>query len=218
MSRTQMTLLRRITVHAAGLLPLALLILDARWGHLSADPLQEVIFRTGKFALVFLTASLAVTPLVTVLGWRWLTPFRRTLGLYAFLYALLHVLTFSWLDYDFDLALIGNEVSEKRYILVGLTAFLILLPLAVTSTKGWQRRLGRRWKQLHKWVYVAALAVVVHYTWLVKSDIRPPLAWGAVIVVLLALRLPAVRRWISARRSGAAAKRAKAAGAANAGG
>lgn len=208
MSRFRTTYLRT-AVHVAGLLPLALIVIAARTDNLTANPLQEVILRTGKAALIFLTLSLTITPLGTVLGWRWLTPYRRTLGLYAFLYGTLHFLSFSWLDYDFDLALIGAEVSEKRYILVGFSAFLLLLPLAITSTKGWQRRLGRRWKQLHKWVYVAAILVVVHYTWLVKADTRQPLAWGAMIAVLLALRLASVRRWLGARRSRRATAKAR---------
>jgi sulfoxide reductase heme-binding subunit YedZ len=194
--------LLRLAVHAAGLLPFALLVADARLGRLSADPLQEITFRTGKFALIFLVASLSVTPLGTVFGWRWLAPHRRTLGLYAFFYATLHFLTFSWLDYNLDLGLLAAEISEKPYVFVGLAAFSILLALALTSTKGSQKRLGRRWKQLHAWVYVAALLVVVHYTWLVKADRRQPLLWGALIVLLLALRRPAVRRWIAARRQG----------------
>jgi len=201
--RDRRTQALRLAVHAAGLLPLALLVVDARLRHLTANPIQELTLRTGKFALIFLVASLAVTPLISACGWRRLAPARRTLGLYSFGYALLHGLTFAWLDYDFDLALIGAELAEKRYILAGFAAFCILVPLAVTSTRGWQRRLGPGWRQLHRWVYVAAPLVIAHFLWLVKSDRREPLAWGAVVLLLLALRRPAARRWLAARRSAA---------------
>jgi sulfoxide reductase heme-binding subunit YedZ len=123
------------------------------------------------------------------------------LGLYAFMYALIHFLTFLGLDYGFDLGLIWADVAGKRYILVGAAAFIILLLLALTSTKGWQRRLKRAWIRLHRWVYVAGGLVIVHYVWSVKADIRPPLAWGAVIVLLLMLRLPPVKRWFVGRRA-----------------
>jgi sulfoxide reductase heme-binding subunit YedZ len=201
--------LLRAGIHVAGLLPLALLVLDAELGRLTANPIQEITFRTGKFALIFLVASLSVTPLITVFGWRWLTPHRRTLGLYAFFYGLLHFLIFSWLDYDFDLSLLAEEIGEKRYVFVGFAAFLILTALALTSTKGWQKRLGRRWKRLHAWVYVAAVLVVIHFTWLVKADRREPLLWGLLVVALLALRRPAVRKWFAARRAPATPARSR---------
>ena len=111
---------------------------------------------------------------------------RRPLGLYAFMYALIHFLTFLGLDYGFDLGLIWADVAKKRYIIVGATAFIILLLLALTSTKGWQRRLKKTWIRLHRWVYAAGGLVIVHYVWSVKADTRPPLAWGAVIALLLA--------------------------------
>jgi methionine sulfoxide reductase heme-binding subunit len=191
----------RATAHVAGLLPLVLLVADARLRHLTADPIQEITLRTGKFALVFLVASLVVTPLVSAFGLHRLIPVRRTLGLYCFAYALLHFLTFAWLDYDFDLGLIGAETAEKRYVLVGFAAFCLLATLAATSTRGWQRRLGKRWKPLHRWVYVAAPLVIAHFVWLVKADRREPLAWGGVVVALLAARHPQIRRRLAARRA-----------------
>lgn len=192
--------LLRATVHVLALAPLAWLALDVATGNLSPNPIQDVTFRTGKPALVLLVATLAVTPAHTLFGWRWAIPLRRTLGLYVFVYVLLHFLVFTVLDYGLDPALLREAILEKRYALVGFSAFLILLPLAVTSTKGWQRRLGRRWKRLHQGVYVAAVLAVVHYVWLVKSDVREPLAWGAVVMTLLALRVPAVRRQAARRR------------------
>ena len=163
------------------------------------NPIQDLTQRTGKAALILLVLSLCITPAGTLLGWRKLQPHRRTLGLYAFFYAVLHFLIFFVVDYGLDAELLREAVLEKPYALVGLSAFLLLLPLFITSTRAWMRRLGKRWKQLHRLVYLAALLVVVHYTWLVKADTREPLAWGAVILILLGLRVPRVRRWASRR-------------------
>jgi sulfoxide reductase heme-binding subunit YedZ len=151
--------------------------------------------------LVFLVLSLACTPINSVFGYRPVLRLRRTLGLYAFMYVALHLLIFVGLDYGFDLLLIREAIFEKRYALVGFAAFLILLPLAVTSTKGWMKRLGKLWKHLHRFVYLAALLAVVHFVWLVKSDIREPLVYGAIVVGLLLMRLSPVRRSVSQIRS-----------------
>ncbi len=179
-------------VHAAALAPLAVILFLAWQGRLSANPIQDITLRTGQTALVLLVLSLSITPLYTALALKALLPLRRRLGLYAFFYATLHFLIFIGLDYGFDPELLKEAVLEKRYALVGFAAFLVLLPLALTSTKGWMRRLGKRWKALHRWVYVAALLVIVHYVWLVKSDIRTPLLYGAIVTALLLLRIPAV--------------------------
>lgn len=184
----------QIAVHLAALIPLALLIWDGLHHRLTVNPIQAITFRTGKAALVLLVLSLACTPLSTVFGIRQAIRWRRPLGVYAFLYAALHFTIFAAIDYGLDLALLREAIFEKRYALVGFAAFLMLLPLALTSTRGWMRRLGRRWKQLHRLVYPAALLVIVHYVWLVKADRREPLLWGAAVVLLLVLRLPAVRR------------------------
>ncbi len=191
----------RILVHAGALLPLAVLLWDYWQGGLSVNPIQDVTLRTGKYALILLVLSLACTPINMVFGYRPVLRVRRALGLYAFMYVAIHLLIFVGLDYTFDLTLIREAILEKRYALVGFAAFLILLPLAVTSTKGWMRRLGRLWKQLHRWVYLAALLAVLHFVWLVKSDIREPLVYGAVVVILLVLRIPRVRRSASHFRS-----------------
>jgi sulfoxide reductase heme-binding subunit YedZ len=187
-------------VHAVALLPLALLASDAARRQLGENPLQALTQRTGLLALALLFAALAVTPLVTVSGWRELQPHRRTVGLYAFLYATLHVATFAWLDYNLDLAQIAADVGEKRYVLAGLGTFVILAALAATSSRAAQRRLGRRWARLHRWVYVAAPLAVLHYAWAVKSDLRAPLACAVLVAVLLALRWPPVRRRAGALR------------------
>ncbi len=190
----------QLAAHAIAVLPAAWLAWDFWTDNLSANPIQDITARTGKTALVLLVATLAVTPLNTALGWRRLIPLRRPLGLYAFLHALLHFLTFVWLDYGLDPVLLQEAIFEKKYALVGFSAFLILLPLAVTSTAGWQRRLGQRWKRLHALVYVAAVLVIVHFVWLVKADVREPLAYGAVVATLLASRTRRVREAAARRR------------------
>jgi len=187
----------QVAVHLAALAPLALLIWDGLHDQLTANPIQALTLRTGKTALILLVLSLACTPLNSVFGIRQAVKWRRPLGLYAFLYAGLHFLIFAVLDYGLDLFLLREAVFEKRYALVGFAALLLLIPLAITSTRGWMKRLGKRWKRLHQAVYVAGLLVIVHYVWLVKADRREPLLWGAAVGLLLLLRIPAVRRWIA---------------------
>jgi methionine sulfoxide reductase heme-binding subunit len=184
-----------LITHIGALIPLAWLIWDNWMGNLSINPIQDITFRTGKPALVLLILSLSVTPISSILGLRQVVPARKWLGLYAFFYASLHFLIFIGLDYGFDWSLLYGAIFEKRYALVGLAALLILLPLAITSTQGWMRRRGKRWKSLHRWVYLAGILAVVHYVWVVKADIREPLAWGGVLGILLILRVPAVRKW-----------------------
>ena len=184
----------QLFVHLAALLPLAMLIWDVTQGNLSVNPIQDITFRTGKAALVLLVLTLAATPVNTIFGFRQAIKVRRALGLYAFFYASIHFLIFIGLDYGFNLRLLWFELVEKRYVLVGTAALLILIPLAITSTKGWQRRLGKTWKTLHKWVYLAGILVIVHYIWVQKSDIREPLLWGGIVVVLLVVRIPVVRQ------------------------
>lgn len=193
----------RLAVHFAGLTPLVLMIWDGTNSNLTAEPFQELAFRTGKFALTFLVASLSITPLITAFGWRKLQPHRRTLGLYCFMYACLHFAIFlvgyGYVGDSFDWPSIQDTLFEKRYAFVGFAAFLTLLPIALTSTKGWQKRLGRKWTRLHQLVYVAAILVIIHFLWLVKADRREPALWGLGVLLLLAARLPAVRRRLAAR-------------------
>ena len=189
-----------VVTHIGALLPFVILVWDFFHNQLTVNPIQEATFRTGKTALVLLVLSLAVTPANVIFGLRQLIPLRKILGLYAFFYVSLHFLIFIWLDYGLDLALLQEAIFEKRYALVGFAAFLILLPLAITSTKGWMKRLGKKWKRLHQLVYLAALLAVIHFVWLVKSDIREPLAYGAVIGMLLLVRVPGVRRAITTFR------------------
>lgn len=181
-------------MHLGAWIPLALIAYGLTTNQLTVNPIQAATLRTGKTALVLLVLSLACTPVNTLFRFRPALKVRRALGLYAFMYAAIHFGIFVGLDYGFNPQRLLEAVFEKRYALVGFAAGVILLPLAITSTRGWMRRLGRRWTRLHRLVYLAALLAVVHYTWLVKSDIRIPLLYGAVVVALLALRLPPVRQ------------------------
>lgn len=184
--------------HIGALLPLALLVYDFTTRNLTANPIQAATLRTGKAALVLLVLSLAVTPVCSLLGWSFAQKLRKPFGLYAFLYASLHFLIFIWVDLGLNWAFILDGFLQKPYALVGFAAFLLLVPLAITSTRGWQRRLGKTWKKLHRLVYVAGLLVIVHYVWLVKSDVREPLLWGAGVVFLLAARTRPVKHAIRA--------------------
>ncbi len=197
----------RLLVHVCGALPLVLILFAALTGQLSFNPIQDIEQRLGRAALYFLVASLAVTPLMTLTGWRALQPRRRALGLYAFLYASLHFITFAVVDYGFDLQEIGRLILEKPFILVGLLAGSMLLPLAITSFDHFMRKMGKRWKSLHRLAYAAGLLVILHYAWAKKGnlftlsgDIVKPLLWGLLVVLLLVLRLPAVRKWVSGLR------------------
>lgn len=184
----------QILTHLGALTPLILLIWDFFTDNLTINPIQDVTLRTGKTALVLLVLTLACTPIYTVFKFNPIIKLRRPLGLYAFMYIGLHFLTFIGLDYGFDPQLLKEAILEKRYALVGFSAFLLLIPLAITSTKGWMRRLGKNWKRLHKLVYLAVPLAIIHYVWLVKSDIREPLAFGAVVLVLLALRFRSIKK------------------------
>jgi sulfoxide reductase heme-binding subunit YedZ len=189
----------KILVHASALLPLAWIAWQYSQGLFLIDPVREITTLTGRTALILLVLTLACTPISTVLGFQQVLRVRRTLGLYAFLYASLHFATFVWLDYGLNFRLLVEAIFAQRYVVVGFAAGLILLALAITSTRGWQKRLGKNWKRLHRLIYLAGILAVVHFTWLVK-DIRVPLQYGAVLALLLLLRLPRVRRSISSAR------------------
>ncbi len=186
-------------VHLLSLYPLLRLAWDAWQGNLTANPIQAATQRSGQAAILWLLFSLACTPLST-LGFSPAAQVRRALGLYAFFYACLHFFIFAVLDYALDVRLLWLDLADKRYILVGLAGLLGLLPLALTSTRAWMKRLGPRWKKLHRLAYLCGLLAVIHYLWVVKSDIRQPLLYGAVLLVLLALRLPPLRVRLAALR------------------
>ena len=196
LSREGRRRLLRLAYHAVGLFPLAWLLFDFWFGLLGAEPIRAMILRTGKASIVMLTLSLVCTPAGYLFRWRDATTVRRPLGLYAFMYVCIHFLIFVWLDYALIVPLIVEEIVARRYALVGFAAFLLLIPLAITSTKGWQKRLGKRWKTLHKVVYLIAVLAVVHYIWLVKNAYTQPLLFAAVVGLLLLLRVPAVKQAI----------------------
>jgi sulfoxide reductase heme-binding subunit YedZ len=172
----------------AGLVPLILLAAGAFTGGLGADPIEYVTLRTGFATLLMLMATLAVSPVRALTGWNWLAPARRTLGLCAFLYVCLHLATYL-VDQGFAWGYIVEDVAERPYVTAGFTAFLLLVPLALTSTKASIRRLGKRWQKLHRLVYLAAGLGVLHFIWLVKSDLRDPLIFAAVFALLMAFRI-----------------------------
>lgn len=195
---------RAATLHGIALLaaaaPLAELGLRLAGG-LVFEPVEAITQRTGQGALWLLTASLACTPAYTLFGARWAIPLRRTLGLAAFAYASFHLLSVVGLDFGFDAALILTDgMAERPFIVIGLSAYLLLAPLAVTSTRGWMRRLGKRWKVLHRAVYAAICLVLVHFTWAVKPGLFETWPWVLLIGALLVARVPSVRRSISALR------------------
>ncbi|MFP6607014.1 MAG: protein-methionine-sulfoxide reductase heme-binding subunit MsrQ [Myxococcota bacterium] len=172
-----------------GVTPLVGLVIAALSDGLGANPVEEITHVTGKWALRFLVLSLTVTPLRRLTGWRMLTLERRTLGLFAFLYAALHLTTYVTLDLEFDWASLGEDIRKRPYITVGFSTFCLLLTLASTSTRAAARRLGSRWKQLHRLVYLAGIGAVVHFFWLVKADTREPLIYAAIVAMLLSVRL-----------------------------
>ncbi len=163
---------------------------------LGAEPIERVTHVTGGWTLRFLLISLAVTPFRRLFGWRWLAPLRRTFGLIAFSYACLHYATYIGLEHFFDWERILEDVLERRYVTAGFAALLCLVPLAATSTRAMMRRLGRRWKILHRLAYLAGVLGVVHFLWLVKADLLEPLLYAAVLALLLGVRL-----WLRLKRS-----------------
>lgn len=189
----------RVLVHVGALAPLAWLAWQYSQGTFLVDPIRQITTRTGKTALILLVLALACTPIATIFGFKRVLRVRRALGVYAFVYAGLHFLTFSGLDYRFDLELLGQAILDQRYVLVGFASGLLLLILAITSTRGWQKRLGRTWKRLHRLVYLAGILAIAHFFWLVK-DVREPLRYAGIVLVLLLLRIPRVRRAISRMR------------------
>ena len=172
------------------LLPLARLLYLGVSDGLGANPTEFITRSTGTWTLVGLLLTLAITPVRRLTGLNALIRYRRMLGLFAFFYACLHFVTYLWLDQFFDLAGIFKDIYKRPFITVGFAAFLLLLPLAITSTNSMMRRLGKRWQPLHRLVYLIGLLGVVHYLWLVKKDLTQPLVYAGVLLILLGLRLP----------------------------
>jgi sulfoxide reductase heme-binding subunit YedZ len=179
----------RWTIFAAALVPAAALVYWLFTGNLTANPIDFITDTTGTTALVCLVLTLTITPLRRLTRWNELVKLRRMLGLFAFFYACLHVSTWVVLDWFFDIESMAADVFKRPFITMGMTTFLLLLPLALTSTAGMIRRLGRRWTQLHRLVYVAAITAIIHFWWVVKADFREPRWFAVAITVLLAFRV-----------------------------
>jgi sulfoxide reductase heme-binding subunit YedZ len=176
---------------AVCLVPLAQLLYKGWTDDLTANPIEFITHFTGDWVLIFLLATLSITPLRKLSGWNGLIKFRRMLGLFAFFYAGLHFATYMVLDHFFDFQAIAKDIMKRPYVTAGFTGLVLMVPLAITSTAGMIRRLGKRWQQLHRLVYVAAIAGVIHFYWLVKADIRRPLQYAALLILLLGYRLAA---------------------------
>jgi sulfoxide reductase heme-binding subunit YedZ len=185
----------KIAIFLAALIPLARLGLKPLHGDLGANPIELITHTTGDSTLILLLATLAVTPLRMLTKQYWLIGVRRMVGLFAFFYACLHFTTYIWLDKFFDLHEMWADIVKRKFITVGFLAFVLLIPLAATSTTGWIRRLGgTRWQRLHRLIYVSAIAGVVHYAWLVKADLRRPIEYGVILSILLGYRV-----WMKAK-------------------
>lgn len=180
----------KVVIFVNSLVPLALMAWDWYHGMLGANPVEFLTRTTGMLTLVFLLISLAVTPLRKITSIQWLIQLRRMLGLYAFFYGFLHLLTYIWFDRTFNLKSTVADITARPFIAIGMFSFFLMIPLAITSTKGWIKRLGgKRWARLHKLVYVSAIGGVIHFWMLVKSDTRLPIRFAFVLAILLGSRL-----------------------------
>ena len=190
-------------VFIACLMPIANMAFGGFRAQLGANPIEAITHETGDWTIRMLLATLAITPLRRITGINELISFRRMIGLFAFFYGTLHFLTYIWLDKFFDWHEIVKDVYKRPFITAGFTGFVLMIPLAITSTKGWIRRLGKKWTMLHRLIYISATAGVVNYIWLVKKDIRKPMIYAVILAVLLLWR---IGDWIIKRQKGAAAK------------
>jgi methionine sulfoxide reductase heme-binding subunit len=180
----------KVVLFIACLGPLGRLGWKAYAGLLGANPIEVITHSTGDWTLIFLCVTLAITPLRMLTRQYWLIRFRRMLGLFAMFYGLLHFTTYIWLDKFFDIHEMVKDVVKRPFITMGFTAFVLMIPLAITSTSGWIRRLGgKKWNVLHRLIYFSAIAGVIHYVWLVKKDLTKPLEYAAVLTVLLGYRI-----------------------------
>jgi methionine sulfoxide reductase heme-binding subunit len=179
----------KVLVFLACLGPASVLLWKGFHEQLGANPVDVITRSTGRWTLTFLLITLAVTPLRKLSSSPWVVRFRRMLGLFAFFYGSLHLMTYIWLDKFFDVHAMLHDIAKRKFITAGMTAWSLLLPLALTSTAGWIRRLGgKRWQRLHRLIYFSATAGVIHFIWLVKADLRRPLTYGGILATLLAYR------------------------------
>jgi sulfoxide reductase heme-binding subunit YedZ len=191
-------------VFVAALGPLAWLVYNMVWGDLGANPIETITNTTGIWTLRFIVITLAITPVRWLTKWNPIINFRRMLGLFAFFYGTIHFMIYFVLDRSLMFDGLWEDIVKRPYITVGFTGFVLMIPLALTSTKGWIRRLGgRRWNLLHKLIYATGVLGVIHYLWKVKLDVTNPLIYLAIVAVLLLVR---VFRWISKRQASASAR------------
>ena len=198
----------QVILHLGAWFPLARILVDLLTDNLSANPIQALEQRTGRAAITLLMLSLACSPLNSLFGWREPLKRRRALGLYTFMYATIHVIIFADLDYGLAWSLLVQTIFQKPYIVVGLAAFLLLIPLAITSFDIWKVRLGKNWKRLHQLIYYIAPLAVLHYAWgkkgtffALQGDILLPLMYGLVLLLLMIFRIPPVKKFIASLRT-----------------
>jgi sulfoxide reductase heme-binding subunit YedZ len=191
---------RNILVHVIATVPLLLTAYESITNTLPIVLDRHLVIRFGAVGIAFLVASFSITPISILSGKTDLKPIRRPLGVYGFCYSALHLLAYAWLSNGFDWALILRDLGERRAMSIGLLALTLLIPLALTSTNGWQKRLGRRWKVLHRLVYFAVPLSILHYFWLERDVMDWVLVYAALVVILFAVRLPAIRQAVASRR------------------
>jgi sulfoxide reductase heme-binding subunit YedZ len=191
----------KVLIFLAALVPLGRLAWKAFHGGLGANPVEVITHSTGDWTLILIMTTLSITPLRQLTKQYWLIGLRRMIGLFAFFYGCLHFTTYLWLDKSFDVHEMIKDVAKRPFITAGFTAFALIIPLALTSTRGWIRRLGKNWQRLHRLIYITGIAGIVHYIWLVKADLRKPLQYAFVLGVLLSYRIVV---WLSEARKNAA--------------
>lgn len=179
----------KVIIFVACLFPAAWLLTNFFQDNLGANPFEALTRQSGEWTLRFLLIVLAITPIRKITGQVWLLAYRRMLGLYVFFYACLHLVTYIWFDQFFDWGEILTDIIKRPFITAGMLAFILLVPLAITSTNNWMRRLGKRWKKLHQLVYGIGILAILHYLWLVKADLREPLIYAAILIILLGYRV-----------------------------
>ena len=191
----------KVFIHLAQLFAFTWLLFAVLNGHLGADPVQPIIHFTGKAALNTLFLALLISPIAQKLKQGQLIRTRRLLGVYSFVWAIIHLTSYSWLDLALEWQLIGSEIIKRPYLVIGATVWIILCLLTLTSTQRMQRRLGKKWQQLHNWVYLAAILAPIHYYWSVKSDIVEPIIYIMAALLLLLVRKDKIQRWIKPIRN-----------------
>lgn len=187
----------KLVTLVACLIPLAWLFVDIAFDNLGSNPIQALHIRLGDWSLRFLCITLAITPIQTMTKWRGMTDYRQMLGLYAFFYATLHLLTYVVVDNNFEWSLIGTDIIESSYIWFGVVAYLVVFALAITSPKWVMKRMGKSWKKLHRLIYIASIAAIIHYFWQLKGNLAEPLLYLIIILFLLGFRVLA---WLTKRQ------------------